>query len=272
MQKIPVFKTFGNMVDSIIENLGAAFSMSWAWLLVLFPIRLAGDLFLLFEGVSKSKPLPGELWTLLGVSGFVGILTAITFASIAVNWHRFILRNEVAEGWQRLRLDGLVWHYFLFVIVIALLVGGIVFGGYFAGMLMGFALNYASNVLGLFAAVIFGIAAIPLALLVFGISARWSVKLVAIAMGNKDYSLSDAWRATTGNTWRLSGLYLLFIIALALISLVIFGLQYFVNIANSSLAAAATAGIEILVGWFSTLMGITMLTSIYAFFVEKKVF
>ena len=203
------------------------------------------------------------------MSGFVGILTAITFASIAVNWHRFILRNEVAEGWQRLRLDGLVWRYFLFVLIIGILVAIVGFVGEIVGGLVIAGFYYASKAIGVLIGVVVGM---PLLLLLFGIWARWSVKLVAVALGNTDYTLSNAWLDTKGNTWRLSGLYILFIIALALISLVIFGLQYFVNIANSSLAAAATAGIEILIGWFSTLMGITMLTSVYAFFVEKKVF
>src|SRR5665213_3071529 len=94
MLKIPVFKTFGNMVDSIIENLGAAFSMSWPWLLVLFPIRAAGDLFLLWNGVSKLKPPAGDSTQVYSVGLVTGLLTAIIFSSIAVNWHRFILRND----------------------------------------------------------------------------------------------------------------------------------------------------------------------------------
>ena len=267
MQKIPVFKTFGNMVDSIIENLGAAFAMSWPWLLVLFLIRVSGDLFLLWSGISKLKPDQADTAQLYSVIFSTELLTAIVFSSIAVNWHRFILRNEVAEGSQRLRLDGLVWRYFLFVIVIFLLLALVTFGGVFGLTLVSVVLSYASKALGILIGIFVGL---PLVLLVFGMSARWSVKLVAIAMGNKDYTLSDAWRDTKGNTWRLTGLEFLFGCVLLLIGTVNGGAELFAAFVGSSLLAAVAAGVTVLVGWFSTLMGITMLTSIYAFFVEKK--
>lgn len=257
------------MVDSIIENLGAAFSMSWPWLLVLFPIRAAGDLFLLWSGISKFKPTHADLTQVYSVSFVTGLLTAIIFSSIAVNWHRFILRNEVAEGGQRLRLDGLVWLYFLFVIAIALLMGLVIFGGFFGLVLVSAILYHASQALGILISLFVGL---PLTVLIFGMWARWSVKLVAIAMGDMDYSLGDALRDTKGNTWRLTGLEFLFGCVLLLIGAVNGGAELAAAYANSSLVAAMVAAVTVLVGWFSTLMGITMLTSIYAFFVEKKVF
>ncbi|MDP8996588.1 MAG: hypothetical protein M3O03_06250, partial [Pseudomonadota bacterium] len=240
MQKIPVFKTFGNMVDSIIENLGAAFAMSWPWLLVLFPIRAAGDLYLLWNGISKLKPTPAETTELYSMSAITGILTANVFSSIAVNWHRFILRNEVAEGSQRLRLDGLVWRYFLFIIIIAIIISLVIFAGVFGVTLVSAVLYYASNALGILIGMFVGL---PLVLLVFGMWARWSVKLVAIAMGNKDYTLSDAWRATRGNTWRLTGLEFLFGCVLLLIGTVNGGAELIAAFANSSLVAAVAAGV-----------------------------
>ena len=269
MQKLPVFKIFGDMLDSVIENLSAALRMSWPWLLVLFPIRLAGDLYLFFEGISKSKPMPTQIWTIMGVTYTVALLTAIAFASIAVNWHRFILRSELAEGGQRLRLDGLVWRYFFVGLGIAVMVGLILTAFVFGAGLLGAVFAMASTALAVVVGTIVGL---PLLLLVFGISARWSVKLVAIALGNKEYSLSDAWRITTGNTWRLAGLEFLFIFAILLIGLINFGASYVAGIAESALVAAAVAAVSVIVGWFSTLMGITMLTSVYAFFVEKRVF
>lgn len=269
MQKLPVFKIFGGMLDSVIENLGDAFRMSWPWLLVLFPIRLAGDLFLFFEGISKTKPLPAQLFTFLAIAYGIALLTAVAFSSIAVNWHRFILRSEVAEGGQRLRLDGLVWRYFFVGLGIAILLGLVVAGAGLVFTLVGVGFAALSPTLAIILGVIVGL---PLLLFVLGISARWSVKLVAVALGNKEYSLSDAWRATDGNTWRLAGLEFLFLFAVLLISLINFGAGYLATVADSALVAAAVAAVAVIVGWFSTLMGITMLTSVYAFFVEKKVF
>ena len=119
MQKLPVFRTFGNMLDSVIENLSTALSLSWPWLLVLFPIRLAGDVYHYWLDLGKHHPA-GMAVVYNEADFIVGLFSAIAFASIAVNWHRYILRSEVAEGRQRLRLDLLVWRYFFFGILIVL--------------------------------------------------------------------------------------------------------------------------------------------------------
>ena len=268
MQKLPVFRTFGNMLDSVIENLSTALALSWPWLLVLFPIRLAGDFYHYWLELGRQHPT-GTTAAYNEADFIVGLLSAIVFASIAVNWHRYILRSEVAEGAQRLRLDALVWRYFFFGIIIGLLVALVMFGGIFAVTLVSLAFAAASKTLAI---VLASLLSLPLFLLLIGASARWSVKLVAIALGDKDYSLSDAWRATIGNTWRLAGLELMFFIAIGMVGLLNVGAGYGSSLFNSSLTAAVVAAVTVLVGWFSTLMGITMLTSVYSFFVEKRVF
>lgn len=267
MVKLPVFRVFGDMLDSVIENLSTAFSISWPWLLVLFPLRMVGELIHVWYGDVgwvhyKLNNIDVDL-----VRTVIGIFTALTFASIAVNWHRFILRSEVAEGGQRLRLDGLVWRYFVFGIAIAALVFVVAFGGGIAFTIIIFSVAYASTVLGILVGTLVGL---PLLLLLLGITFRWSVKLVAVALGDLDFTLGDAWRSTVGNTWRLTWLYLLFAVVIGLIGLLDLGVAYFGGLANSAVIAAVGSAVGILVSWFSTLMGITMLTSLYSFFVEKR--
>ena len=267
MQKLPVFGTFGNMLDSVIENISTAFQVSWPWLLVLFPIRLAGDIIHFWYGKLEWARYSLNNKEYDGIEIVVTILTAIAFASIAVNWHRFILRSEIAEGGQRLRLDGLVWRYFFFGIAIFALVTLVALGVGLALLLVGWALSTVSTAISILFGVVVGI---PLILLLFGLTFRWSVKLVAIALGDTEFTLGDAWRSTTGNTWRLTGLYLLFVLAISLIGSVDLGSAYAASLFNSSIVTAIVAGVSILVGWFSTLMAITMLTSLYSFFVEKR--
>jgi len=40
-----------------------------------------------------------------------------------VNWHRYILLDEVPHGMERLRLDATVWRYVGNILLIALILG-----------------------------------------------------------------------------------------------------------------------------------------------------
>src|SRR5665213_150459 len=217
MQKIPVFKTFGNMLDSVVENLGAAFTQSWPWLVVMFFARAAGDLMHLWYGKIAWATVNVNHRDYDMIDLGVGLITAVIFASIAVNWHRYILRNEVAEGAERLRLDGLVWRYFLFGIVIVIVIGAVMGLGTFVFVLLLIGLGAISKLLAVLIGIFVGF---PAVIWMIGASVRLSVKLVGVALGNIEYTLSDAWDATMGNTWRLSGLYWLFVFAAILVALV----------------------------------------------------
>src|SRR5439155_13916851 len=86
-----------------------AFRVAWPWYAIITPISL-GFYFLLAlatGGDPESSPALDFVVTL--VAGAIAMMAA---SSIAVNWHRYILRDEVPRGGDVLRLDEVVWRYF----------------------------------------------------------------------------------------------------------------------------------------------------------------
>ena len=125
MRKLPVFKALGHAFRSTTDNIGFAFHISWPWMLMLLPFNVAINLYLAFNGMQDPQNLTAQ--SLLLVIP-LAIASIVAYCSIAVNWHRYVLLDEVAEGWQRLRIDSLIWRYIGNAILIGLILiaGGVV--------------------------------------------------------------------------------------------------------------------------------------------------
>lgn len=73
--------------------------------------------------------------------------------------------------------------------------------------------------------------------------------------------MGDAWRATKGNSWRLLGLLILFVLCILLtvvgmcVITYLFGL---LGIVGLSLAVA----IQVMVNWVAAILGVTLLNSV----------
>ena len=129
MRKLPVFKALGHAFRSTTDNLGFAFHISWPWMLMLLPLNVAINLYLAFNGMQDPQNLTAQSLLLVVP---LAIASIVAYCSIAVNWHRYVLLDEVAEGWQRLRIDSLMWRY----IGNAILIGLILFAGGFVAVLI----------------------------------------------------------------------------------------------------------------------------------------
>src|SRR6476646_3834517 len=97
-----------------------AFHMAWPWYAIVVPVSLA--FYLLLAAMTGGKPESSPALDFL-VTFIVGATAMLAAASIAVNWHRFILRDEVLRGTEVLRLDEVVWRYFgnMLIIMMAVL-------------------------------------------------------------------------------------------------------------------------------------------------------
>ncbi len=261
MRKLPVVAAFKHIVRSTFNNIGFAWHVSWPWMLAILPINVIGNFYTI-----SSSPVPGEMSAQVAfVSLLIAIPTMFAFASVAVSWHRYILRDEVPHGWARLRADNTVWRYFgntiliIFILVAALVPVALVAGGLLA-------------VGGTAGAII----AVPiyLAAVVFSISAfyRMSVKLPAIALERRDYSIGNALTDTRGNHWPLLGLALLFALVMIVLAFVIAGFGVALGATGNVFALFVLVGVQLVVNWFATIMAVTLLTSLYGFFVEKRDF
>jgi len=161
------------------------------------------------------------------------------------------------------RLDDRVWRYFGNMVMIMLSVLAVLV--IFAIPLSILAVLANSSALGVAATFILGV---PVAGTLF---LRLAVKLPSIAVGRSDFSLRDAWRATGGNNLPILLLFVLNLLA---------GVgAIFLLVAMQALLSHFGVGgiivgivVEVAFNWILTIFGITILTSLYGFFIENRDF
>jgi len=264
MRKLPVFTALGHAFRSTTDNIGFAFHISWPWMLMLLPITVAGNIYLTFNAAPDPKEFdPKSLFLVL----LMTIPSVIAYSSIAVSWHRYILLDEVAEGWSRLRIDGLMWRYIdnaIGIFQLMFIIGTIV--GFIGGAAL--ALFGVSGEGKLVVAVV-GYLILFAFIIVW--SYRLSLKLPSIAIGRTNFTLRDAWKATQDNFWRILGLVLLFFLCVVLVALAMLLLTYLFG-QLGTLGLSVLIAIQVAVNWVATILGVTLLTSLYGFFVEGREF
>lgn len=273
MRRLPVIEAFSHAVRSTTSNLPFAFHVSWPWMAVLLPILIAGQLYVL-AGVGDSQATTTRA---IPVQVLVGLCAMLAFSSIAVNWHRYVLLDEVPQGRERLRLDDKVWRYFgnaiLIVLIIGICAGVIALAAILLGIAAG-VVSVATDTAG-FAALVGMLAMIAFfTVAVFGLAAfyRLSIKLPAVALGRSDFGLADAWRSSAGNIWPLTGIAVLYFLVGICFSLVLIAFNALVGFIGGSATVALVVAIQLVVNWVLTILGITLLTSLYGFFIEGRSF
>ena len=267
MRQLPILTTLNHSIESTFRNIRFAFHASWPWMLVLLPINIAGNIYLLGLGeFDPTKPINPKF---MFVTLAMGVASALAFSSIAVNWHRYILLNDVPRGTERLRLDGLVARYFGNTLLIGLLVALVATLFFLPIGLAGSLLFAASKSFAIFFA---SVAGILMFLALIGLSIRWSLKLVSVAMGRQDFGIEDGRKASEGNHWRIVWLYVLVFLVLIIVGSVFGGVSYVLGSSESVVALSTLVAVQMAVNWISTIWNITLLTSLYGFFVEQRDF
>jgi hypothetical protein len=272
MRQLPLFAAFKHVWATVFNNAGAAFRISWPWLLVIailtaFFVASSPTL----SGVSASKTSEGRILLLFSL---LIVIFLLAFASIAVNWHRFVLLDEMPKGLQVLRIDGQVWRYLGNLFLIGLIVG-LPFG-ISASVLVKLLGNCClpNPMLGrsMFdPPVIFGMLVFFGLLLALNvIVTRLAIKLPAVALGRRDYGLGQAWNDSAGNFFPIMGYA-------CLIGVSVLAPQKFLewvsgNMENSLglLGTIQVVVVSVVVQWVALIVGISALTSLYGFFAERR--
>jgi hypothetical protein len=262
MRKLPVMDAFSHAFRSTSNNLSFAFHASWPWMAVLLPVLIAGNLYVFSEtGGNPEVQTAGSL----AASFAMGLIAMIAFASIAVNWHRYVLLDEMPEGAARLRIDDTVWRYFGNILLISLMIGVCAVVAVLAFSFIGILMGQAS----LFVVVPAAIACVLGALAAFY---RLGVKLPGIALQRRDLGLGDAWRITAGNFWQMVGLGLLYFLVGLLAALVIAAIGFALGAIGGPVGISIAVAVQLVMNWVLTILGITILTSLYGYFVENRNF
>ena len=247
MRKLSPPKAISHAISSVVTYRREALRIGMFWIPALFVLGLvrllAGD----------GDPAAGQLDapTLLDIASTA--LGLVAFSSMAVSWHRFILRDEHSAPW---RLDRLVLRYIGNSLLIVVM----------AGVPMLIAVGLGSMVPAL------SILLLPLSLAAGTLVTALSVKLPAVALDRGDFTFRMAWEACKGSLWQVLGVFLLN-------AAIVLGIFFVVVLSVIGIGALSPAAgkVALLVADAVTALVVALLnasvfTSLYGFFVERRDF
>jgi hypothetical protein len=256
MRQLPVLATLKHAFESVWLNRMVALRMSWIWYIIVALVLAFSTQLTSSRGTpSPEEPQAGFFL----VDALTLLLVLLVNSSFAVHWHRYILLDEVPGMFDTFRLDGKVWRYFgnSLLIMLALIVPSIAIAIPFVFIAAVFAPQLAA--LGSAIGVIFVVSVGFL---------RLGLKLPAIALGVIDYRFTDAWRASAGNSARIAAIFLITLSIALLAAAIIAGL----SLSGSFIGVVLGFLLQLAVNWFLTFFMITLLTSLYGFFVQDRDF
>lgn len=266
MRRLPILGALGHALRSTWNNLPFAWHVSWPWLAILVPISLAVEAYLpkINPDAADPQAMARNAEAALGFS-LLGLASMLAFSSIAVSWHRYILKDDVPQGLARLRFDEVVWRYFGNTLLIVLLV-------VLAVLPFVLVISIFTAIIGLSNAVgetlvmaVAVLAAIPL-------TYRLMVKLPAIAVGNSAVNMKAAMEKTRGNSLQLCVAGVIVFLVVLLIGVVLGAVIAPLQAVLGSVGFLAASLAQQAVSWIVAIFSVTFLTSLYGFFVEKRDF
>lgn len=247
MRKLSPTKAITHALNSVWTYRKVAAHIAFAWLPVLLVCAIAQIYF------GPPDPAAQEMTSAALVQIATSLVSLLAISAMSVSWHRFILLDEMGHG---LRVNANSLRYF---------------GNYFL-LLMAMAVPLLLTIMTLLllpAAVTF---AIPALLLVWGAVTRLSVKLPAIALGNRDFTFRSAWNATSGNFWPCLGVLVLngMILFGGLLALIVVasGIAQMQPVLGDAFAMLASLVLQITYAFFNA----SVVTSLYGYFVERREF
>lgn len=251
MRKLPIVTAITHALRSVITYRMAGLRIGGAWMIVLFVLN-AAELLFIGSGADQTPSNAATAAELL--SAAAGLLA---FSSIAVGWHRFILKDELPVAAAALRVDGLVFRY-LGNSMLALLGGAVPL----AAVAIAVALLPQIAVLLL----------LPAALVAGVFIMMLSLKLPAVALGRSDFTFGNAVKVAEGNHWQILGVFLLNAAIILIPGLLLTGLVLLLRQVGPGIATAIGLILSVPLNLFFTLFSVSVLTSLYGFFVEKRDF
>lgn len=260
-RRLPAGACISHAIKSVRNNIGYAFRISWPWYLVLAAMNIG---IFAIAGFAVTADVGINFGIYIPLVIVAVIVTILAFASIAVNWHRYILLDQVPVGAELFRLDGLTWRYVGNVWLIGLIVGLV----FLVGMLPVMLLAGLSEAIGV-AAFFVGLGGF---IFVVISTYRLSVKLPAIAIGRRDFALRDAWAATRDNKLPIFLVILFQFLLLIGVAIVFLALDFTLALIGPTITLVISQLIQAFLGWMLAIFNVTILTSLYGFFVEGRDF
>lgn len=244
------WQIFRHSFNLVMANLDQALRLS----LVLYLIQSAYTVYSFlnppqmteFEGTEIPMMSPETILPTI----ILGVLAVIASLWIAVAWHRFALTGETAPGWlPRFHGSEIMGYLGRSILIVILIILGIVVVSIPVGIIS-IGLPALAGVMSL---MLIGLAAY----LFF----RLGVMLPAAALGDK-LTLGAAWDATRGQSGTILTLALIVVGAS-----IVFQLPSWFNDDPTSVLNVVYS---LVVNWFATIIGISVLTTLYGHFIENR--
>jgi hypothetical protein len=274
MRQLPVLAAVRHVWTTVFSNAGAAFRLSWPWLLIL---GAAGAVLAYnipaVPGPEISRQAAGALAWLIPL---IAILNLVAMSSIAVNWHRYVLLDQMPKGLEILRIDGLVGRYIgnVFLMSLTVLIPFVIVFFVSMPVLRACCLPFPVGTASFsWPRATIGVAFIVLLFIIGNaVVYRLGVKLPAVALGSRDYKFVNALLGTRGNFLRITAFTFLLILSIAIPQQLIFWLAGPLVNALGMIGSIQIFIANIVFQWLALIVGISALTSLYGYFAEKRDF
>lgn len=268
---------FSHSLRTVTANIGVAFAIFWPWALVGLALMAAGlAVFglpdfanLKNQGLENQRAMANlDMMHLLG-----NIVQIIVGSSIAVNWHRFVLLDEIPQTLaERLRIDRLVLRYAGNTILIVLLFFAVAFMAMALTVFVimaGFSVTPAEPPSpGSIMLMVLG----GLVLMVFltTVMMRMMVKLPAVALGRSDYGIRQALADTRGSSLTILGMVILTILlSFGVMLAAVMAVAFIASISPVAAMLLAISAYMVFV-WFFTIFTVSQLTTLYGVYAEGR--
>lgn len=254
------------VLKQVFGNLSVAIRFSLFWILISIPFQIWSTSNSLDPGAVMNTTDPSmpdvSLSFLVTNFGFTLVLWVVG-TSVAINWHRYVLRDEIPQQIFLPNLKNLTFAYMWASLKIGMIILAIIIPGMFLFGLIG-AVAGGNNVL----VVVLGLILLVFFVYLIPIILRMSVILPSIAL-EKPLTIKQGLELTSELTGKIFGSIFLFIIGSIMISLVVQIVLGFI-ISETTTLIIVTSIINFILSWFSFFISLGLLTVIYGYAVEKR--
>jgi hypothetical protein len=268
--KLPLWRTIGQAYAVWAANFPDLVRIVWLWMVLMAPVLailnwwqvpyLTG----LMRASSSGRPFtdPNPMLTLVVQIASVVIMLPV-LSSVAVAWHRLLLRDEHPGPGAYVRLDSVVVGY----AVLAFWIGVIALAPSYISMLFQTVTGTSVTAPDALALIVQTLAGL-ISIVAFFIVGRLSLALPGKALGRADISLGMAWRVSKHNTWRMVWAYFFCILPWSVIA---GGLSYWLLRTDYSQAAITLVMVVLgLLGIVVNMISVGMLSLAYRHFFERS--
>jgi hypothetical protein len=212
--KLPLWRTIGQSYAMWARNFPDLVRIAWVWMLLMGLVRVSWSWWVvphILEALRAGGPAGQFIVVASQIVSQVIMLPAL--ASVAVAWHRLLLRGEHPDRGLYLRFDRIVVGYAILAFWIAVIFKTPDYVIEMFRIVTGTALDRPTmpQLVGSVVGTLTGL-----------IAARLSIALPGIALGREDVTLGSAWRVSKRNTWRMFWAYFFCAVPASVIVFVIF--------------------------------------------------